>query len=128
MCPYWAIEVLIDPVLPEDLQTRFYDRLGGGLALLGRAAATENPRVAYHLRRQAWAAFEEATRIVGEGAGYRLGQIGVRERDDTFAPQPDPWLEKAGAHLVRGLRLAQAAAVEEARAEFQIAYDHLAAG
>jgi hypothetical protein len=128
MCPYWAIEILTDPVLPEDLQARFYDRLGGGLALLGQAAASENPRVAYRLRRQAEAAFAEAVRLGGEGAGYRLGQVGVRERDDTFGPQPDPWLEEGGAHLVRGLRLAQAGAVEDAMADFQIAYDRLAAG
>jgi len=128
LCPDWAIEILIDPVLPEDLRTRLFDRVGAGLELIGQAAAADNPRVAYRLREQARSAFMEAARLGGEGAGYRLGQVGVRGRDAAFDPQPNPWLEAGGAHLARGLTALSGpdpSPWDEAQQEFQLAYEIL---
>lgn len=101
-CPDIAMNIVINPVLPEDAQRGFVDAVGQGLSLLGQAAGA---RDAGELLGRAEEAFGEAARLLGDSE-VRLGEVGsVDPRSGTFIPEPTPWFERVGTELVEGLDL-----------------------
>jgi len=104
-CPDFAIQVIVDRVLPVEVERGFVDGLGQGLGLLGQAADAPDARTAAALRGRAQDAFLAAIRPLGD-TGVRLGSVGsVDPRTGAFDPSPDPWMERVGSNMVGGTNL-----------------------
>jgi hypothetical protein len=106
-CPDFAIQVIIDHVLPAEVERGFVDGLGEGFSLLGQANDARDARTAAALRGRAQDAFFGAIRPLGN-VGVRLGSVGsVDPRTGAFEgdPSPDPWMERTGASLVGGTNM-----------------------
>jgi hypothetical protein len=101
-CPEFAVQVIIDHILPADIERGFVDGIGQGLSLLAQAAGARDARTAAALRGQAQDAFLAATRPLGN-TEVTLGAVGsVDPRTGVFGATPDPWMERLGANLVGG--------------------------
>lgn len=125
-CPDSYIDILRDVVLPVDDQTRFVTATAQGLELLAVAAGTEDRDRAEDLRRTALREFAVAVEALRDQQArvYEVGVVNI-ERNE-FSPQPDPWLESAGANLVEGLELVRVGALDEAAGAFDRALEQLA--
>jgi hypothetical protein len=108
-CIYeYAIDLGINPVLTEDIERDYLDRVGNGLTLLAQAALAD-PRTAVVLRSRAQEAFLGAARQLGQ-ARVDLQQVGIADMENRrLEPAPLPWLESAGGRIADGLSLMQRA-------------------
>ena len=133
LVPNYAIGVITQPELPVEIQQQYVAATSTGLDLLGQARRARDPRTAAALRARAQESFLAAARYLS-GSQAQLGQVGI-VRELTLDPVPLPWLESAGVDLTDGLSYLQRALtdpspqpwLERGMAEFQVAYDQLAA-
>jgi hypothetical protein len=101
-CPDFAVQVILDHILPADIERGFADGIGQGLSLLGQAADAPDARTAAALRGRAQDAFLGGTRVLGD-TSLRLGAVGeINPRTGEFDTDPHPWMERTAASLVGG--------------------------